>query len=128
MRTTHFSGRPSLYISALYCVESAFSFRQTTALYGPKNARAPTCWRRTALFVPATLRRRLLATCGRRGHMTTPTTDGRTKRRKMANEKTSGRLNEMDVSESVTVDAAAAAAVSLPQLFVWRRGFELLID
>jgi len=53
----------------------------------------------------------------------------------MADEKTSRRLNEMDVGESVAVDvtAAAAAAVFLcrqtrTRLFVWRPDFELLID
>jgi len=54
---------------------------------------------------------------GRRGHMTTASTDGRTKRRKMAVAKTSsGRLNEMDVGESVTADVTAAAAT---RAFVW---------
>jgi len=38
--------------------------------------------------------------------------DGRTKRRKIADEKTSGRLNEMDVEEAVAVDAATAAAAA----------------
>ena len=74
------------------------------------------------------------ATGGRRGHMTTASTDGRTKRRKMAGEKTSGRLNEMDVGEPVTADVTAAAAVSrrrrLPatRALVWPLDFELLID
>jgi len=52
----------------------------------------------------------------------------------MADEKTSRRLNEMDVGESATVDvtavAAAAAAVSLrrSRLFVCRLDCELLIN
>jgi len=104
MRTKHFFGRPS------FCTVARLSFHSDgqpryTDRKMPK--RQPSVRRAQA-------DRRLLTTRGRQGHMTTATSDGWTKRRKMAGKKTSRCLNEMDVGESETADVTAAAAAVSP--------------